>query len=302
MATQTLIEAAKLIQDDLVRGVAQDIIDIDPMFTVLPFDSFTGQSVTVNRELALGDAAFYNVGDTIISKNPSTTTPVTFFPTSIIGDAEVNGLVQATSGSAGVDQMRVEIQSKAKNVGRLFRNGMVAGTGVQPDVNSLSTLVDPLQTITSTGITGANLVDDLELLVSKVLAKDGEVDFIVAPFKVISRYRSYLRQLGGTIPEYVMGNKNRLVTHFNGIPMFQNDFVPTNLGVGLNETEVFAGTFDDGSRKVGIAGIHPEGNAGIRVQMLGAKENTDDELARVKWYTNLASFNRKGLAKLGGIL
>jgi len=301
MATQTLLEAAKLIQDDLVVGVAEDIISVNPIMDVIPFDGFTGQSVTVNRELALGDAAFYGVGDTITSKNASSVTPVTFFPTSIIGDAEVNGLVQATSSSANVDQMAVEISSKAKSVSRQFQQAMVSGTGVAPQFNGMTNLVDPVQIAASTAAGGAALVDDLDALLDLVLAKDGDVDFLMTTSKVIRLYRSYLRGLGGVSGEEVTLESGRKVTSFNGIPMFRNDFIPSNGGIGLNESEVFAGCFDDGTRKIGVAGIHPEGDAGIKVQMLGGKEQTDDELARVKWYAGFASYNRRGLAKLTGV-
>ena len=59
MASQTLAEAKKLINNEIVQGVVEDIISINPIYNLLPFADYTGQAILVNREDALGDAAFY---------------------------------------------------------------------------------------------------------------------------------------------------------------------------------------------------------------------------------------------------
>ena len=74
MASQTLAEAGKLTNDEIVEGVAQDIIDINPIFSLIPFDGHTGQSITSNRENALGDAQKLAVGGTITAKAAATFT------------------------------------------------------------------------------------------------------------------------------------------------------------------------------------------------------------------------------------
>ena len=61
----------------------------------------------------------------------------------------------------------------------------------------------------------------------------------------------------------------------------------------------WCGNFDDGSRKVGIAGIYPASvPAGIVVERVGAKEVRDEEIWRIKWYTNFASYSKLGIARL----
>ena len=65
---------------------------------------------------------------------------------------------------------------------------------------------------------------------------------------------------------------------------------------------VWAGVFDDGSKKVGISGIHPTSMPiGINVEAIGKQEAKDTDIVRLKWYTNLACFNRKGIARLTSI-
>ena len=147
MATQTLVQAQKFINDEIVRGVVEDLIDLNPWFASLPFDAFTGQSVVLNMELdTVFDAATYTeylgVGGTILAKDPMQYVQYNFLPTKIIGDVHMDDLVQATSASDGVDQTAVEISSKTKGIGRRFESGAAIGDGAAPNMNGLLYLVN----------------------------------------------------------------------------------------------------------------------------------------------------------------
>lgn len=310
MATQTLAEAAKLINNEIIEGVAEDIITVNPIFSSLPFIGFDGQGIVHNRENALGDAQVLAVGGTITAKAAATFTQQTFLPTTIIGDAEVNGLVQATSGSAGVDQMAVEVSSKAKSVARQFQSGMATGDGSAPNMNSLHSLCDATQYTTASAgqALSFELLDELMQL---VVAKDGAVDFIMMPARTIRSYRALVRALGGAHAEELVtlgdGTEMRLPV-YNGVPIFRNDYLSVTetangaATTGGTLTSVYAGCFDDGTRRTGVAGIYPNGSgAGLQVQAIGAAETKDEEIMRVKHYTNFALFNRKGLARLTSI-
>ena len=305
MATQTLAMAKLLINDEIVSGVAQDIIDVNPLYSMLPFTGYEGQAIIVNRELALGDASTYAVGATITHKAASTVTRTTFAATKIIGDAEMDLLVQATSAGGGVDQLAIEISSKAKNVGRLFQLGMFTGTGASPAMNSLDSMVDAgqLTTASTTQTLDFELLDELMDLVK---SKDGQVDFIFMAARTMRSYRALLRDLGGTPADWVMNMPDgRKVMGYEGIPIFKSDFAPiveklngTSLTGGAL-TSVWAGCWDDGSNKIGLAAIHPVAvPAGIVTEYVGKKAALDEDIWRVKWYVNTALFNRKGLARL----
>ena len=120
MASMTLAQAQLLINNQIVKGVVQDIISINPFYAVLPFEDYTGQAILVNREDALGDADFYEVDAEITSKNPTTYAQAVFTSTKIIGDVEMDGLIQAHGESDGVSMLATQISSKAKSVGRKF--------------------------------------------------------------------------------------------------------------------------------------------------------------------------------------
>ena len=117
MPTVTLAEAAKLTQDQLVAGLIETIVEVNPLYELMPFTEIEGNALAYNRENALGDTQFLGVGGTITAKNPATFTKVTSELTTLIGDAEVNGLIQATR-SDYTDQTAVQVASKAKSAGR----------------------------------------------------------------------------------------------------------------------------------------------------------------------------------------
>lgn len=308
MASQTLAEAAKMINNQIVAGVAQDIISINPIFDILPFIAYTGQGIIVNRESTLGNAGIYGVDDSITHKAASAVVQKTFQATKLIGDAEMDGLVQAQSESAGVNQIALEISSKAKSIGRLFQTGMATGTGIGNEMNSLHSLCDSSQytTASSSQVLSFALLDELLDLVK---AKDGQVDFIMMPARTIRSYKVLLRSLGGTPADWVVTLPGgRQVIGYEGIPIFKNEFlstVETANGAALTGgslTSIYAGCFDDGSQKVGVAGIHPKGvPAGVVVEPVGTMEAKDTKIFRVKQYANVALFNRRGLGRLTSI-
>ncbi len=310
MATQTLAEAQKLINNEIISGVAEDIITTSPIWQAMPWTSYSGQAMLVNREDALGDAQHLAVGGTITAKAAATFTQVPFTAVTTIGDAELNGLVAAQSNSAGVDQMATEISSKAKSVGRLLQTGIAQGTGSSPQLNSLHTLVDATQytTASATQVLSLALLDELLDLVK---AKDGEVDWIMMPSRTLRSYKVLIRALGGvdeTIAFTMPNGTTRNVSVYEGVPIFQNDYLSiaeTANGAALTTgalTSVYAGCWDDGSQKVGVSMIHPEGvEAGIAVENIGAAEAKDEMIMRVKSYSNFAQFNRRGTARLTSI-
>src|ERR1700748_3043486 len=99
MSSVTLVESAKLAQNELVAGVIENIITVNRMFDILPFDSIDGNALAYNRENVLGDVSMAGVGSTYTAlgagKYPASFTQVTANLTTIMGDAEVNGLIQA---------------------------------------------------------------------------------------------------------------------------------------------------------------------------------------------------------------
>ena len=304
MPTVTLAESAKLTQDQLVAGLIETVVSVNPLYEMMPFTEIEGNALAYNRENALGDVQFLGVGGTITAKNAATFTKVTSQLTTLIGDAEVNGLIQATR-SDYMDQTAVQVASKAKSLGRQFQQTMITGDGTADSFAGLLSLVAAGQTITA-GANGAPLTFDLlDQLLDTVKDKDGQVDFIMSSFSMRRKYFALLRALGGAgINETITLPSGRQIPVYRGTPWFVNDYIPTNQVEGTSGavcTTIFAGTFDDGSNKYGIAGLTAKGAAGLRIQNVGPKEDADENITRVKMYCGFANFSQLGLAALKGL-
>lgn len=318
MPSVTLAESAKLAQDDLVAGIIENIITVNRMFDVLPFDGIEGNSLAYNRENALGAVASFGVGQTIgaggttakqqAAKNAATFTQVNSNLTSIIGDAEVNGLIQATRSGDGNDQKAVQIASKAKATGREYQRQFISGdSGIanENEFDGLLNLVAGSQTVASSTNGDQLTFEKLDELLSLVTDKDGVVDFLTMNVRELNKYFSLLRGLGGAgINETVQLPSGEQVPGYRGVPIFRNDYIPIDRtqGSSTNASVIFAGTLDDGSRNHGLAGLTASNMAGINVVDVGESETKDESITRIKWYSSVALFSEKGLAMLDGII
>lgn len=316
MATVTLAESAKLAQDELVAGVIENIITVNRMFEILPFDGIEGNALAYNRENALGAVARTGVGDTdgVIgaggtgaranAKDPATFTQVTSTLTTIMGDAEVNGLIQVTRSGDGNDQTAVQIASKAKSAGRLYQQDFITGDGTDFSFPGLQSLCVAGQTA-NTGVNGGALsFAFMDEMMDLVVDKDGQVDYMIFPARTLRSYYALLRSLGGaSIGDVVELPSGTQVPAYRGVPIFRNDYLPVNQtkGSGMDQTTIYAGTLDDGSRQHGIAGLTASEMAGIQVVDVGESETKDERIWRVKWYAGLALFSERGLACADGI-
>lgn len=306
MASVTLAESAKLAQNELVTGVIENVITVNRMFEVMPFDGISGNALAYNRENVLGTVQTTTVDDSITAKAAATFTLVTSSLTTIIGDAEVNGLIQATRSSDGNDQTAIQIASKAKAAGRSYQDQLINGDGTGNTFTGLRNLAASGQTVDGSGTNGQELsLELMDELLDLVVDKDGEVDYFAFHARSIRLYNQLLRAQGGaSINETIQLPSGRNIPAYRAVPIFRNDYIPTDLdsGTTMDSTSViFAGTLDDGSRTHGIAGLTAENMAGIKVEDVGLAESKDNHIWRVKWYAGLALFSEKGLAMATGI-
>ena len=297
MASVTLAESAKLAQDQLIAGVIENVVTTNPIYEYMPFMEIEGNALTYNRENALGDVQYLGVGGTITAKSAATFSKITASLTTLIGDAEVNGLIQATRSNL-TDQKAAQVGSKAKSLGRKYQETMVVGDGTSNTFEGLVTVCASGQKI---AVAGSYDLDDMDALMDLVKDKDGQVDYFMMPARSVRSYFTFLRALGGaSINEVITLPSGRRLPAYRGVPIFTNDWIPVNGGSG-SDTTIFAGTFDDGSNKVGMSGLTAVGEAGMRVEEVGVKETADESITRVKMYCGLALFSSLGLAALTGV-
>lgn len=305
MTSITLAQSAVLCQDELISGVIENIVTTNQFYELVPFSGIDGNSLAYDRENVLGDIQLAAVGDTITAKNAATFTQANTSLTTIIGDAEVNGLIQATRSGKN-DQTAIQIASKSKSAGRSFQDQMVNGTGASNQFQGLITLCDASKVIASTGANGDTLsFATLDVLLDNVTDKDGQVDYLMGHSRALRSYKGLLRGLGGnSVDDMYELPSGKKVNAYSGVPFFRNDFVPINQtrGTATNATTVFAGTFDDGSFKHGVTGLTATNASGLQVEYVGVSQNKDEKIYRVKWYVAQALFSLNGLSMATGIL
>lgn len=306
MSVMTLAEFIKRTRDQLVAGIAEEILTTNPIYTIMPWTGYAGSGLTVNQETAIGDADFYGLDATITSKAPSEVTPLLFRGTRIIGDAELDGLQLVESGSDINDLMAMEVASKAKSVGRKIQEGMAVGTGTDPQFNSFHSMCDSGQFVTGGAAGSGAIFGFLDAAMQKVLSKDGYCDFIMLHGREALSLRAAYRALGGVpMMEVESGGRTIQVMEYNGTPVFTNNWLSITETAGGAALEggdlssIYAGNFDDGTQKVGVSLIHPQAApAGIVTEDIGNMETKDQNIVRVKSYSNFASFNKVGIARI----
>src|SRR5687768_16798258 len=120
----TKVEAAKLTQDMMLRGVIETIVTESMILELLPFMEVTGTAVTYNREATLPAATFYDVGDTWTEATP-TFTQVTATLKILGGDADVDNFLQATY--ADPNDVEAEVKTCTERRGRPSGVGRTEG-------------------------------------------------------------------------------------------------------------------------------------------------------------------------------
>lgn len=304
MASLTLVEAAKIQQNPLIQGVIESIVTVNQMYNFLPFDEIVGNALSYTRENAIGGVAPIGIGGgsnaiPAAAKTPATFTPVTTPLKALIGDALVDHFIETTMGTQN-DQKGVQVASKAKGLGREYHRQFILGDSSSSalEFDGLAKLMPAAQIISAAS--AAFSFEYLDELMSMVKSKDGAVDFFMMPDIAIRKYMALLRALGGAgIGEVRTMPDGSQMQFYRGVPLMRNDWIPiVNGGGAVRTTDVYAGCFDDGSRKVGIAGLTSVNQAGIFVSNVGEAELTNDTITRLRFYSSMAIFSELGIAKL----
>jgi hypothetical protein len=126
-------------------------------------------------------------------------------------------------------------------------------------------------------------------------------------------YSAALRAVGSldTVQEVKTAAGGVMSVHsYRGVPIFPNDFINAEslagnaggdnpLSADPETGVIYAGTIDDGSFTHGVCGLTAQNAAGIQVQKIGAREDVDADITRIKWYCGLGNFSELGLVKGG---
>ena len=125
----TLGTQRDLTNDMLIKGIIDSVVTVNQFYAMLPFKGIEGNALAYNREGTTDQMSLVgtvNTAHTTILKNAQEFTRHSTELTTLIGDAQVNGLVQAV-GSDFHDATAVQVAAKAKGIGRSYMNLLING-------------------------------------------------------------------------------------------------------------------------------------------------------------------------------
>ena len=298
----TLVQAEKLSQDVLLKGVIEVIITESEILKHLPFIDIVGNGLSYNQEETLPTAQFYSVGDEWVESTP-TFKKQTATLTILGGDADVDEYLRQTrSNLQNIKAIVTELKSKA--VARKFEDVFIYGdvTTDTKSFNGLHKLVATAQQVhAGSGVTGAaGSIFKLRQLCNLVLP--GRPDFLIMKRNTRDRLAQYAERNESPI-RFAPSEFGMLIPYFSSIPILVTDWIVQTESIsgdaysgktGGTATTIFACKF--GERL--LAGCQ---NGGINIRDLGDLETKDATRTRVKWYVSLALFNTLALARYDGI-
>ena len=168
---------------------------------------------------------------------------------------------------------------------------------------------------TGGGTDAGDRLEYLDELIDGIHDKDGMVDYIMMNSRGVRKITQDFRAVGTgfDMMDVKMSSGGIMqVQSYRGVPIFRNDFVGTSGGLSSDRAgvsggdlgaattgrdDIYVGTLDDGSFSHGICGLTAQNAAGMQVQKLGAREDVDADITRVKWYCGLAHFSELGLIR-----
>lgn len=294
----TLVEASKLTQDLMVRGVIETIVSERALLNYLPFSEIVGNALTYNQENALPSATFFNVGDTWTEDTP-TFTQKTAKLAILGGDADVDNFLQQTYANPN-DLAAAVVATKAKAVGRkwsdtFFNGDITVDTKSFDGLHRLIPAGQRLRANSNNANGGALTLDDMDAFID--LVKPGKPDAIFLS-KRSRRKLKQLRRNAGNVIEVDTDQFGRRVEFYDGIPLVADDFILDNRTVGTSAgicSTMYAVQFGYGR---GLLGIQ---NGGVAVEEVGSLETRDATRRRVKWYAAIVNFRDIATAALEGI-
>jgi len=313
----SLVESAKLSENDLQRGVIETFIQNSPVLDRIPLLEIAGNAYAYNEEGTLPGVEFRAVNNAY-SESTGTVNQKTESLVILGGDADVDRFIARTRGNLN-DQRAVQTAMKVKAASYKFQDTFFNGD-VTVDANGFDGLKKRLtgSQVVAAGTNGLPIVgngttdpqaffDQLDNLLSLVPGIDATNGAIYANAGLSAKIRSAGRRIGGvdTVREDLTGKR---VLQYNGIPVLDPGLTAAGAAIlGQTETQgsssvtssIYAVKFGEDEGDRGVTGLT---NGGVDVRDLGEVQDKPVFRTRIEFYCGLAVFGGKAAARLTGVL
>lgn len=292
-----VVEAAKLSETLLERGIIEEIIVKDELFALFPFKNIVGKSYDYVRESTLSEGSFIDPYEAI-TEGAATFTEVQSKLRIMAGDVDLDKFLMSTQSDVN-NQLAVQLAAKTKALGRLFRNSLVNGDNtLNPrEFNGIKVLTPAAQTLVAATNGAAVNCDMLDQL--KDLVKNG-ADAIMMRSGTWRAIRAILRAMGGNDASHITIEGFGVMRAYDGTPVIINDFMKGDevQGAAPATCSIYAMRLNEADGFHGLTGGEA---AGMKVEEIGTIQNKDAVRHRVKWYVGSALKATHAIARLKGI-
>jgi hypothetical protein len=291
--------AEKLSQQEMLRGVIEEIIYRDDLLALLPFTRTDGKSLLYIRELTNSEGAFLDVND-VVPEGTSDVQEVVTRLRIIAGDVDVDKFIDETMSDKN-SQLALQIAMKAKGLATTFRRALVQGNSTvdTKSFDGIAKLVADTGNFFDAGVNGSAIsLSILDELIDKLMGR--RPDALMMRTGTLRALRALWRAAGGNNGAMLqIDNFGLSVPQHDGIPIILNDFIPVVAqGTTPSTCSVYALRLNEAD---GLHGLYGGESAGIRVEDIGTVQNKDATRTRLKWYCGLALKSTKSLAAVRGI-
>jgi hypothetical protein len=296
----TLVEAAKLSQDTLQRGVIETFARTSSVLELLPFMDIAGNAYAYNVEGALPGIGFRDVNEGY-TESTGVINPASERLYIAGGDVDVDRFIIQTRSNIN-DVRAIHTEMKAKALALAITNQFFNGDqAVDPKgFDGLKKRLTGKQVIEA-GTDGAPLT--ITMLDELIDAVEGEPDVIFCSKAMRREIKKVLQNHNG-YSESSYDAFGRPVMTYGGIPIrvVETDQAGNEI-LGFNETQ---GTANDTASiyavKFGpeqyVSGLQ---NGGVSVRDLGELNEKPVFRTRIEWYVGMAVFHPRAAARLKGI-
>lgn len=294
----TLLESAKLTQNQLKKGVIEEYAKNSVALELLPFIEVAGNSFSYNREGTLPGIGFRGVNEGYTESSGTVKNQVASL--SILGgDVDVDRFIAQTRSNFN-DQRAIQTALKAKALARFFDTQFIDGD-VATTPNGFDGLGKLTTNIVSAGTNGNVLT--LAMLDELLDSVDGGASALLMSSEMRRNVKALLQAHGGYV-ESEYDAFGRPVVTYGGVPIRTIGKDSSNAEIlGFDETQgtsedtgsIFAIRADAGD---GVAGIT---NGGVDVQDIGELQEKPSYRTRIEFYAGLVVQNSNSAARLKGI-
>jgi Phage capsid family len=299
----TLVEAAKLSQDTLQRGVIETFARTSSVLELLPFMDIAGNAYAYNVEGALPGIGFRDVNEGY-TESTGVINPASERLYIAGGDVDVDRFIIQTRSNIN-DVRAIHTEMKAKALALAITNQFFNGDqAVDPKgFDGLKKRLTGKQVISAKpdGSSGAPLT--ITMLDELIDAVEGEPDVIFCSKAMRREIKKVLQNHNG-YSESSYDAFGRPVMTYGGIPIrvVETDQAGNEI-LGFNETE----GSDNDTASIYAVKFGPEQyvsglqNGGVSVRDLGELNEKPVFRTRIEWYVGMAVFHPRAAARLKGI-